>query len=193
LKIPRIPETDLANICALPIDFRHRALRQLRDGWGPFSYDPTKRISLDTLNAGTELFGRAKPTNIEQIRKRIIAISRRGVEEATANLEVTECLHQWAIKDNVWAKQYYISPYTLSGTVGIAYSFWLPLVVIIKDRLIIPFLDPRRAGGLSQAGRQFTFSMIHHRARVLDPDLSGAELAIFTFSRVDGTGRSQAP
>lgn len=80
----------------------------------------------DTLNAGTELFGRAEPTSLEQIRKRIVSLSRRGAEEAAANLEVTECLHAWAIDNNVWAKQYDISPYNLSGAVGIVYSFWLP-------------------------------------------------------------------
>ena len=181
MKIRRIPETDLANICTLPADVQHRALRQLKAGWGPFSYDPTKQTTPDIFNAETELFGRAEPTAIERIQERIIALSSRGEEEANANLEVTRCLHEFAIEKSVRARRYYIPPYNLSSAVGIDYSFWLPLVLMIDDQLVIPFLDPRRAGGLTPNGRRFAFSMSHHRARALDPDLADATLAIFAF------------
>ncbi len=188
----RIPETDLANIGPMEVEFKYRALRSLKAGWGPFSYDPTKQTAPDTLNARLELFGRAEPTSLAQIRRRIVSLSRRGDEEAAANLEVTECLHKFAIERNVWARRYNISPYNLSSAVGISYSFWLPLVLMVDDRLTIPFIDPRRTRGLTAIGRRFAFSMAHHRARVLDPDLADAELAIFRFPPVtdeDGTER----
>jgi hypothetical protein len=171
----------LANIGPMDVELKYRALQVLKEGWGPFSYDPTKLTAPDTFNAQLELFGAAEPTSLDQIRRRIIALSRRGDEEATANLEVTECLHKYAVDNNVRAKRYDISPYNLSGAVGIHYSFWLPLVLVVDDRLMIPFIDPRRTRGLSAIGRRFTFSMAHHRARVLYPDLADAELAIFAF------------
>lgn len=163
------------------VDLKYRALRDFREGWGPFSYDPTKLTAPDTFNAQLELFGGAEPTSLDQIRRRIIALSRRGDEEATANLEVTECSHKYAVDNNVRAKRYDISPYNLGSAFGIKYSFWLPLVLFADDRLMIPFIDPRRTRGLSAIGRRFAFSMAHHRARVLYPDLADAELAIFTF------------
>jgi hypothetical protein len=89
-----------------------------------------------------------------------------------------------ALANNVRAIRYDFSPYNLSSAVGIAYSFWLPLVLIVNERLIIPFLDPRRTRGLTAAGRRFVFSMAHHRARLLNPDLADAELAIFQFPTV---------
>lgn len=181
MKIRRIPETDLANIAPLENELKYRALRMLKEGWGPFSYDPTKQTAPDTFNAQMDLFGRAEPTTLDQIRRRIISLSRRGDEEAAANLEVTECLHRFAVERNVWAKRYDILPYNLSSVAGISYSYWLPLVLVIDDRLMIPFIDPRRTRGLTAAGRRFAFSMAHHRARVLDPDLTDAELAIFRF------------
>ena len=181
MKIRRIPETDLANIGPMEIELKYRALRVLKEGWGPFSYDPTKLTAPDTFNAQPELFGTAEPTHLDQIRRRIIALLRRGDEEATANLEVTECLHKYAVDNNVRARRYDISPYNLSSAVGINYSFWLPLVLVADDRLIIPFIDPRRTRGLSAIGRRFALSMMHHRARVLYPDLGDAELAIFAF------------
>jgi hypothetical protein len=77
----------------MEVELKYRALRVLKEGWGPFSYEPTKLTTRDIFNAQPELFGSAEPTDLDQIRQRIIALSRRGVEEATANLEVTECLH----------------------------------------------------------------------------------------------------
>jgi hypothetical protein len=135
------------------------------------------------------LFGSAEPTHLDQIRRRIIALSRRGDEEATANLEVTECLHKYAVDNNVRARRYDISPYNLSSAVGINYSFWLPLVLFADDRLLVPFIDPRRTRGLTAIGRRFAFSMAHHRARVLYPDLVDAELAIFAFPVVGDLSR----
>lgn len=184
LLIRPIPATDLANICPLPIDLQFRSLRSLKAGWGPFSYDPTKRAAPDTFNAGTELFGYAQPTSLEQLRKRVIAECRRGDEEIAANLEVTECLHRFAVDNIVRAKLVDIAPYTLSSAVGISYAFWLPLVLLIGDQLLLPFIDPRRTRGLSASGRRFAFSMAHHRVRELYPDLAGAELAIFRFPSV---------
>lgn len=189
MKIRRIPETDLANIGPMEVELKYRALRVLKEGWGPFSYEPTKLTTPDIFNAQPELFGSAEPTDLDQIRQRIIALSRRGVEEATANLEVTECLHRYAVDNNVRARQYDISPYNLSSAVGINYSFWLPLVLVADDRLVVPFIDPRRTRGLTAIGRRFAFSMAHHRARVLYPDLADAELAILAFPVLTGVER----
>ena len=69
--------------------------------------------------------------------------------------------------------------------VGIEVSYWLPLILVLDERLIIPFLDPRRSHGLTGEGRRFAYSMIHEKARVIDPDLADAGLLIFQVVSVD--------
>jgi len=187
----RITETDLANTAPLTGDLKVRALRGLKAGWGPFSYDPTKTRAQDIFNAQPTLFGAAAPTGLSLVRKKVIAACK-SEDEIKANVEITECLCEWATQRAVRARLHHIPPYLLSNAVGISYSFWLNLVLIVENRLVIPFLDPRRKHQLTPVGLRFVFSMMHHRARVLDPDLADAELAVFQFPPTigaDGTER----
>jgi hypothetical protein len=64
-------------------------------------------------------------------------------------------------------------------------SYWLPLILVLDERLIITSLDPRRSHGLTSEGRRFAYSMIHEKARVIDPDLAAAELLIFQVVAID--------
>jgi hypothetical protein len=71
--------------------------------------------------------------------------------------------------------------YRLSSGTGITYQFWLPLVLVVNERPVIFFMDPRRTRGLTAVGRKFAFSMAHWRIRKLRDDLAEAALVIAQF------------
>jgi hypothetical protein len=129
--------------------------------------------------------GTIPPTPFDKIRQRI-ETNGTSDDEIEANSGVAECLYHFAANNNVRAKRHHIAPFQLSGAVGIEVSYWLPLILVLNDRLAIPFLDPRRSHGLTSEGRRFTFSMINEKARIIDPDLFDADLLIFDVGSIDG-------
>jgi hypothetical protein len=139
----------------------------------------------DIFNAQSDLLGTMPPTPFEKVRRRI---ETRGTtdDEIKANIGVAERLYDYATTNDVRAKWYNIAPFQLSGAVGIEVSYWLPLILAQEGRLIIPFLDPRLSDSLTSEGRRFAFSMIHEKARIIDPDLADAELLIFQVTTVGG-------
>lgn len=184
LKIRPLPAIDLANIAALPQPDRLPALRAFKAGTPRFSYRLVRQAAPDIFNAQSDLLGTIPPTEFNKIRHRI-EVAGTSDDEIKANLDVAECLYDFAINNKVRAKRHYIAPFQLTGAVGIDVSYWLSLILILGDRLIIPFLDPRRSHGLSSEGRRFAYSMIHEKARVIDRDLADAELLIFRVASVD--------
>lgn len=183
MKIPLLPETDLANFATLPPDQRRDALRRFKASGSAISYRPLYQRYFDIFNAQPELFGRALPTELPRILDLIRRASKSDAEER-ANIPPAECLHAFAVEEQVRAKRHEIVPFTLTGVAGVSLTYWLPLIFIIGDRLVVPFIDPRRSHTLSAEGRRFAFSMAHQRARVLDPDLGEAELLILQLPSV---------
>jgi len=184
LKIRPLPAIDLANIAVLPRADRLSALRAFKAGIPRFSYRLVRQAAPDIFNAQSNLLGTIPPTPFDKIRSRIEA-SGTSLDEVKANVDVAERLHDFATTNSVRAKRHQIAPFLLSSAVVIEVSYWLPLVLILEDRLIIPFIDPRRSHGLSSEGRLFAYSMIHEKARVIDPDLADAELLIIRVIAVD--------
>jgi len=183
LKIRPLPAIDLANVAALPRPDRLPALRTFKAGSPRFSYRPVRRAAPDIFNAQSDLLGAIPPTPFDKIRHGIKA-NATSDDEINANVGVAQCLYDFATTNNVRAKRYHIAPFRLSGSVGIDVSYWLPLILVFDDRLIIPFLDPRRSHGLTNEGRRFAFSMINEKARVIEPDLAEADLLIFQLGSV---------
>jgi hypothetical protein len=184
LKIRPLPAIDLANIAALPRADRLPALRAFKAGTPRFSYRLVRGATPDIFNAQSDLLGTIPPTEFSKIRYRIEA-NGTSDDEITANVGVAERLYDFAASNGVRAKRHYTAPFQLSSAVGTEVSYWLPLILVLDKRLIIPFLDPRRSHGLSNEGRRFAYSMIHEKARVSDPDLADAELLIFRVASVD--------
>jgi len=177
-----LPAIDLANIAALPRTERLPALRAFKAGSPRFSYRLVRQAAPDIFNAQSDLLGTIPPTEFSKIRH-FIEANATSDDEIKANVGVAERLHEYAASIGVRAKRHHIAPFQLSGAVGIEVSYWLPLILVLNDRLIIPFLDPRRSHGLSSEGRRFAYSMIHEKARAIDPDLADAELLIFRWCR----------
>jgi hypothetical protein len=185
-------ETDLANTAVLPVAEQPEALRRVTSKAPPVNYRPLRRKAPDIFNAIGDLIGEARPGDIESIRERIRRDSfTRNEATKRANIEAAESLHGYAIEHGIRARRYLIPPFNLPGAVGITLVYWSPLVLIKDDRPHVMFIDPRREHGLTAEGRRFAFSMMHHRARVLDPDLAKAELVIFQFPMAaDGRSRT---
>src|SRR5262249_19652097 len=73
--------------------------------------------------------------------------------------------------------------------IGVKVQFWLPLVLLIDGKPLVPFFDPRRSLRLTEEARRFAFSVMHERIRVADPDLAAVGLGIFQFNETKGQGR----
>jgi hypothetical protein len=186
----RLPETDLANTASLPLGERHHALWRVNLKHPMVNYRPTRRHEPDIFNGRGELFREAQQADLETI-KELIRKDRFTRNEATerANIEVAECLHDFAVKSRIQARRYHISPFVLTGAAGIKLSYWSPLILVKDERLHVVFIDPRRENGLTAEGRHFAFSMMHHRARAVYLDLDDAELMICQFPMADDTQR----
>jgi hypothetical protein len=67
----RLPEIDLANTGALPLDERHGALWRINLKNPVVNYHPARRALPDIFNARGELLGHAQETDREAIKQRI--------------------------------------------------------------------------------------------------------------------------
>jgi hypothetical protein len=186
----RLPETDLANTAALPLGERQSALWRINLKNPTVNYRPTRRREPDIFNGRAELFGQAQEADLETI-KRLIRKDpfTRNAATERANIEVSECLHDFAIKSRIRARRYYISPFVLPAAAGIKLTYWSPLILIKDERLHVVFIDPRRENGLTPEGRHFVFSMMHHRARAVYLDLKDAEIMICQCPMADDAQR----
>ncbi len=187
MKIRPLPDTDLARIAVLAPSLRHKALEQIRYGRPPFSYRPVRGCHLDIFNVHTEMFGPVGPTPWDVIEGRLRKTCRSG-EELTANLQVARGLHNFAENTNIIGRSQEFFPLAMSAMHKVKY--WLPMVLVIDERPIVPFIDPRRSRGLTRAGRRFVFSVMHERIRVADPDFASVQFGIIQFENSDGDRRA---
>jgi len=75
--------------------------------------------------------------------------------------------------------------FPLAMGVGASVVYWHSAVLIVDERPLVPFFDPRRSKVLTRLGRQFAFSMMHQRIREDSPDFKAVRLGIFQFERTD--------
>lgn len=177
-----LPEIDLARIAPLSRDEKRRALQQVRLGRPPYSYAPVRATISDVLNVQSELIGPVPATPWEKIKQTIQRRSRSDAEEE-ANLRVAEGLFDFVRAREIVGRRLDVYPFHLG--IGTKVIFWQPVVLMLNDRAVIPFLDPRRAKGLTANGRRFVFSVMHERIRAADEDFADVTLAIVQFTRSD--------
>ena len=182
MRIRPLPEIDLARIAPLSRDEKRRALEQVRLGRPPYSYTPVRATISDVLNVQSELIGPMPRTPWEKISVAIQRKSRSEAEEE-ANLRVAEGLFDFVQAREIMSRRLDIFPLQLG--IGTKVVFWQPVVLTLDERAVIPFLDPRRAKGLTAKGRRFVFSVMNERIRAADPDFAGVTLAIVQFTRSD--------
>lgn len=98
----RLPEIDLANTGALPPNERYAALWRINLKNPTVNYRPTRRAEPDIFNARGDLLGQARVADLEAIKQRIKKDPfTRNEPTERANLEVAECLHQFAVVNGI--------------------------------------------------------------------------------------------
>lgn len=182
MKMRPLPEIDLASIAPLPTDQKRRALVALRLARPPYSYSPVRFSLSDILNLDAGMFediGRVPYTRIaEAISKK----AKSDVEEA-ANLQVASGLYTYATESKLRGRRHDFFPLAIG--VGTSVVYWHSAVLLVDERPVVPFFDPRRSKLLTRLGRQFAFSMMHQRIREDSPDFSAVRLGIFQFEKTD--------
>ena len=175
MKIRPLPGLDLARIAPLPTDQKRNALRQMKAGRPPYSYDPTRRSLLEILNVDAGPLGMVPRAPWSQIAAEIAKRARNDDEEM-ANIAVAEALYAFANDHKVVGMRQNFFPLAvgLSGKV----SYWVQAVIAVDGRSLVPFIDPRRAKRLTKEGLRFAFSVMHERIRAADPDFADVELGI---------------
>jgi hypothetical protein len=175
LKIRPLPDLDLARIAPLPTDQKWNALKQMKLGHPPYSYQPMRRSLLELLNVEAGPLGAVARAPWREIAEEIAKRAKSDAEEI-ANLGVAHALYSFANDHSVVGQRQEFFPLAigLSGKV----SYWVPAVISVDGRPTIPFVDPRRAKRLTAEGRRFAFSVMHERIRVADPDFAEVELGI---------------
>lgn len=179
LKIPRLPETDLARIAPLPRDQKYLELRRVKLGRPPYSYSPVKKNILDILNISPGPLVELARTPWEKVAAQIIRACKRSEDEIQANLRAGEGLYHYATQHNLVGRQYEFRHLAIGLSERL--SYWWPMVSEIDGRPTVAFFDPRRSKKLTAIGRKFVFSAMHQHIRVPDPDFAEFRLAVAQF------------
>jgi hypothetical protein len=180
LKIPLLPETDLARIAPQPIEHKRNALEAFRLSFPPYSYLPLRKSLADVLNAQTGFLPAGERVPFQTLAK-IIDGASRSEAEYEANLRVAEGLYNEAVAKEYRARKQEFFP--LNVGVGSKISYWHSFILNVAGEPLVPFFDPRRGStNLTALGRRFAFSVMHQRIRVADPDYANVRLGIFQFT-----------
>lgn len=187
MKIPLLPEIDLARISPQPPEAKWRALEQFRIRFPPHSYAPVRASLSDILNVEAGMLAPLPRTPWSKIAESIHKASRSEDEE-TANLQVGKGLYSFADSAGLRGRRHDFMP--LGFGIGKKVVFWHNSVLTLDGRATIPFFDPRRTKSLTAVARQFVFSVMHERIRAADPDFAGVAFGIFKFAITDDEERA---
>jgi len=181
--IRRLPDTDLARIAPLDAANKRRALERFRLGHAPYSYEPTREVNLDLLNARTGFFDDLPDTPWESLKRQITRRAGSSPHGVRANVEVAKLLYDWARHHR---------PDTVHRDFGVFGSqsirYWSNVVMIWDDRPVILFIDFRRQA-LAGLGMRFAASVMNDRVRELSDDLRDARLGFIQFPEADANSR----
>ncbi|WP_421400855.1 type VI toxin-antitoxin system SocB family DNA replication inhibitor toxin [Agrobacterium fabrum] len=178
MTIPPLPDIDLARVAPLSEDRKWAVLQKMKGGFSTFSYRPVVGSYSDIFNVQLGMLGEAPPTSLKQIEHQV-GKACRSVEERRNNLQVAKALHAFTATSGIVGRRQEFFP--LNVGVGKKVSFWLPMVVAIKEQPYAVFIDPRRTKGLTREARRFVFSMMHERIRAADADFAAINLGIIQF------------
>jgi hypothetical protein len=182
-----LPDIDLARIATRPTELQRNMLEQIRAGRPPFSYNPLRKCLHEIFNVQPEMFGPVAPSDWRVIERKLRC---RSPEERKANLLVARGLYEYALEEKLLGREQEFFPLAMST--GQKVNYWLPLVLALGGKPLVPFIDPRsKSFRLTKDARRFVFSMMHERIRAADPDYESVQLAIFQFN--DGDGERRAP
>jgi hypothetical protein len=185
LKIRRLPDLDIARIGPMPKDKKRRELEQMKLSHAPYSYNPTRKSSLDILNIQAGPLGLVERAHWDKLEDQIRRNSR-SPKEAEANVAVAKSLYGYATENRIEGKRHEFFPLKIGKSESVTY--WLGAVLSIAENPCVALIDPRQSKKLTKDGRQFAFSMMHQRIRAADPDFADVELAIIQFDKLkDGT------
>lgn len=190
LKIRPLPDLDLARIAPLPSDQKRAALRQMKLGHPPYSYQPMRRSMLDILNVEAGPLGVVSRAPWQQVADQISKVSR-SAEEAEANVAVALALYGYATAEGIAGRRHEFFPLAIGVSEKV--SLWLPAVIAIGGKPLVPFIDPRRTKKLTSEGRRFAFSVMHERIRAADPDFAEVELGILQFGGNSEDRKTRTP
>ena len=182
MKIRHLHEIELARIAPMPQDIRISRLRQIRDSWPPFTYNPLRSCLQDIFNVQHEMLGPLPKTDPSLIDKKL----RRACwseDQLSANLAVSKGLLEFTAKRKIAGRKQEFLPMALAR--GWKVTYWLPLVLSIEDEVLIPFIDPRTTRCLDQEGRRFVFSVMHERIRAANLDYADVQFAVMQFGDDD--------
>lgn len=182
MKMRPLPEIDLASIAPLPTDQKRRALVALRLGRPPFSYAPVRFSLSDILNLEAGMFEDVGRVPYARIAEAISKKAKSDAEEA-ANLRVASGLYTYATETMLRGRRHDFFPMAIG--VGASVVYWHSAVLVVDERPLVPFFDPRRSKLLTRLGRQFAFSTMHQRIREDSPDFKSVRLGIFQFEKTD--------
>lgn len=190
MKIPRLPEIDLARFAAIATP---ETLKQLEAtlrafngrGGGMWSYGPNRQSVSDILAARTPLLGDAPSVSWDRISRQITAACTKGDDQITANVEVAQILYECS-REFGWSSVN-VKMERLPLGMGGGVRYWSDIVVGSADGLFIPFFDHRREYGVGHPpARRIVHSMQNVGVRERNPDLMDARLAVVRFPVAQG-------
>jgi hypothetical protein len=174
VKIARLHPLDLARIALLPVHEKRAALRRIRSGHPPYTYNPFRQQASHILGVEMDLpLVATRPSRLEVAHQIERAACGLGAE---ANISVANELFDFAEKNNTRGRSQLFESISI-GTFD-SVSYWMSAFISIQEKTSAVFIDPRRSVALTQQGRAFVFSMMHQSIRFGRPERRSVELVI---------------
>lgn len=187
MKLRSLPETDLARIAPMQYREKCKELERFRLGRPMFSYDPVRSLCNEIFNIYPPMFKSGGATDFSIIEKKLRS-KCKNKKGLVANMEIAECMYQYAIDNGVEGHYEDFFPMSISGSWS-KVVYWLRMCLVIEGSPIVPLIDPRRKNKLTDEGLCFAFSMMHIHIRESEPDYKKVRLGIFQFSNNKGEAR----
>ena len=182
----RLPLTDLANIATLPLTERRGRLEMKRNFVPPHSLNWTRRNLAMLFGVRDPMFlDHPRPSRMEILRNFADCLPKgpgKATQHRRANLLRAEALLDFTESNVESCVQAEYSGFEISAgySVSPAESFGL----VINERRVIPSVDLRASGALTERGLSFYFALNHHMILEREPDLDGVGLALLDFYHV---------
>lgn len=186
MKNKLLPDTDLARVALFESDKKREALRRFKGGYSTLSYKPFRDAVSGIFNARKSLFDDLPQIDWDQIEAAIKRSCSRA-DWFDPNRILAEALYDYVQSASCKAveKDFLAVPIGF----GARLKLWHDFYYIQDGAPVICFMDPRRSGGLTETGRRFAFSVMHHN--LAQGDFSGARFQIFQFPNADDEGKKR--
>ena len=190
MKFDRLGETELARNVPLDPELQCKNLLKTLGGDARVWYAPVRKMYGDIFNVGSVLFGPGVPATLSAIEQ--ILLKKCGSDSMRKhNLAVARSLYGYCIHENIHGIAYNFG-YMYMGRAAGDVCYWLPMILTIRGRATVVFIDPRRPESrLALDSRRFVLSMMHEHIRKPNPDFANVQLAVIQFG--DGSGVAGAP